>query len=163
MCGNVINKRRNPYAWKHQFARYQRNAQTAQRPISCTQSHKVAIWPWADESADLTFRCFERLYIWDAMLSVRFSGRTESSAFRFGGRCVSWLRIYWRKPFERKLNIAGIRIDLEMLLPPLKEGIHRTLSGLSNRTAFCSTSCLEWIRTVSSSYEKEYGFTLLGE
>lgn len=64
---------------------------------------------------------------------------------------------------NEKLNIAGIRIDLEMLLPPLKEGIRRTLSGLSNRTAFCSTSCLEWIRTVSSSYEKEYGFTLLDE
>ena len=64
---------------------------------------------------------------------------------------------------NEKLNIAGIRIDLEMLLPPLKEGIRRTLSGLSDRTAFCSTSCLEWIRTVSSSYEKEYGFTLLDE
>ena len=64
---------------------------------------------------------------------------------------------------NEKLNIAGIHIDLEMLLPPLKEGIHRTLSCLSNRTAFCSTSCLEWIRTVSSSYEKEYGFTLLDE
>ena len=64
---------------------------------------------------------------------------------------------------NEKLNIAGIRIDLEMLLPPLKEGIRRTLSGLSDRTAFGSTSCLEWIRTVSSSYEKEYGFTLLDE
>ena len=64
---------------------------------------------------------------------------------------------------NEKLNIAGIRIDLEMLLPPLKEGIRRTLSGLSDRTAFCSTSCLEWIRAVSSSYEKEYGFTLLDE
>lgn len=64
---------------------------------------------------------------------------------------------------NEKLNIAGIRIDLEMLLPPLKEGIRRTLSGLSDRTAFCSTSYLEWSRTVSSSYEKEYGFTLLDE
>ena len=63
---------------------------------------------------------------------------------------------------NEKLNITGIRIDLEILLPPLKESIRRTLSGLSDRTAFCSTSYLEW-RTVSSSYEKEYGFTLLDE
>lgn len=64
---------------------------------------------------------------------------------------------------NEKLNITGIRIDLEILLPPLKESIRRTLSGLSDRTAFCSTSYLEWSRTVSSSYEKEYGFTLLDE
>lgn len=33
---------------------------------------------------------------------------------------------------NEKLNIAGIRIDLEILLPPLKESIRRTLSGLSD-------------------------------
>jgi len=64
---------------------------------------------------------------------------------------------------NEELNIAGVHIDLEMLLPALKEGIRRNLSGLSDRTAFCSTSCLEWIRTVSSSNKKEYGFTLLDE
>lgn len=64
---------------------------------------------------------------------------------------------------DEKLGLAAFHIDTAMLVPLLKEGIRRNRNGLSGRTAFCSTSCLEWIRTVSSSYEKEYGFTLLDE
>ena len=64
---------------------------------------------------------------------------------------------------DEKLGLAAFHIDTAMLIPMLKEGIRRNRNGLSGRTAFCSTSCLEWIRTVSSSYEKEYGFTLLVE
>ncbi len=64
---------------------------------------------------------------------------------------------------NEKLNIASFRIDTAMLIPSLKEGIRRNRNSLSGRTAFCSTSCLEWIKTVNATYQKDYGFSILDE
>ena len=64
---------------------------------------------------------------------------------------------------DEKLGLAAFHIDTAMLIPLLKEGIRRNRNGLSGRTAFCSTSCLEWIKKVNATYQKDYGFSILDE
>ena len=64
---------------------------------------------------------------------------------------------------NESLDIAEIQIDTNILIPLLKNGICRNRNALSDRMAFYTTSCLEYITDVNERYQKEYDFSILDE